>query len=74
MRIRIYYKDNGTVTGVIIIGSDEWNILEVHNDKSEQSDNYATFCLTEKKVTDCMTFTDEVCLESNIIKQFKGKL
>jgi len=47
MNIRVYYKTDGTILSVVIIGTNDWNLLEVGSVLSAKS---ATFPLTEENM------------------------
>ena len=66
MNIRLYYDDNGRITGVMLIDPSDWNLLEV-NSKVDSDDNQITFPLTEENLNEVMDGPHEVNLDCDII-------
>jgi len=69
MKIRIYYNNDGKVTGIVVISNDNWNLAE-HIETV--TDNFATFPLTDENMEELMDSADMVNLDT--IKRYKGQL
>lgn len=62
MKIRLYYKSNGEIVSVVLIGEEDWNILEVNN--PDEDDLQFTFSLTRENMEKYMENCHEVDLEA----------
>ena len=66
MKIRVYYKDNGEIVGIVIEGEKQWNVLELTN-RNCQGYEQIEFDLTEENLEKYMENPHEVNLD--IIEQ-----
>ena len=62
MRIRVYYKEDGTLTNVVIIDDEDWNLLDVGKCESTSQKEF-TFYLTMENMKKFMESADVVNVE-----------